>query len=551
MKRRRQVKLDRWQVIPWVIFILFIGLFIYPICRLFINSFYVTDQGFTLRGFQMFFSKTYYTSTLLNSLYVTSAVTISTTVLGTAFAYLMHRIKIKGDKIIQLMITVSILSPPFIGAYAWIILLGRNGLVTKGINQLLGVHFEGIYGFFGIVLVLTLNLFPLVYLFVSGALKNVDQSLIEAALSLGSFGIHRSIKIVLPLILPTILSAALLVFMRSLADFGTPMLIGEGFQTLPVLIYRSFVSEVGNDLTFAASVSMITIVITVVIFLLQTYVTKKKSIEMTALSIAQPQRVKGMKNVLAHCLTYIVVFFLLIPQLVVVYTSFLKTEGIVFTKGFSFNSYHIAFTKMGTAIKNTYLFSGIAIVLVVMIGVMIAYLSVRKVNFLTNTLDTLQMVPYITPGTIFGIALLYTFNTKPLLLSGTATIMIIAFVIRRLPFTVRSSAAILRQIHPNIEEVSQSLGASPFRTFRKITLPIMSPGVISGAVMSWMTVISELSASVLLYVSSTRTLTIAIYTEVIRGNFGVAAALSTILTITTMIVLFLFFKISGKREIDL
>lgn len=161
------------------------------------------------------------------------------------------------------------------------------------------------------------------------------------------------------------------------------------------------------------------------------------------------------------------------------------------------------------------------------------------------------MIPYIIPGSVLGIALLMAFNKPPILLSGTAFIIITVYVIRRLPYTIRSSAAIVKQINPNVEEASQSLGASPFKTFRKVTLPMMFPGIVSGALMSWMTIISELSASIILYVGTTRTLTISIYTEVIRGNYGVAAALSTILTITTVIALFLFFKITGKKEIHL
>src|SRR5699024_1595054 len=156
----------------------------------------------------------------------------------------------------------------FIGAYSWILLLGRSGIVSQGINKIFGIEFDGIYGFYGILLVLTLQLFPLIYLFVSGALKNVDSSLDEAAQNLGAIGVKKVVKVIVPLILPTILSASLLVFMRAFADFGTPMLIGEGYRTLPVLIYNSFVGELGGDIGFAATISVIMVVITTILFLL-------------------------------------------------------------------------------------------------------------------------------------------------------------------------------------------------------------------------------------------------------------------------------------------
>ncbi len=161
------------------------------------------------------------------------------------------------------------------------------------------------------------------------------------------------------------------------------------------------------------------------------------------------------------------------------------------------------------------------------------------------------MVPYIVPGSVLGVALLLGFNNKPFLLSGTATIIIIAFVIRRLPYTIRSSAAIIHQISPSIEEAAASLGASNLKTFFKITLPMMLPGVISGAILSWVTIISELSTSILLYTVNTKTMTIGIYTEVIRGNYGVAAALSTILIAITVISLLIFFKLTGRKEVSL
>lgn len=552
MSETRKIRWDIWLAITLCAFALFILFFVFPVYKIFINSVYDAKTGqFTLAAFEKFFSRTYYTSTVWNSLKVTLLVTLLAAALGTIMAYIMRTVKIKGKGIIEIIIIVTVLSPPFIGAYSWILLLGRSGVVTKFINQLFGIQFDGIYGFSGILLVLTLKLFPLIYLYVSGALKNMDNSLNEAAENLGSVGIHKILKIVVPLILPTLLAGSLLVFMRALADFGTPMLIGEGYRTLPVLIYTSFISEMGGDAAFAAAISVTVVVITTLIFLAQKYISSRKSIEMSALRPMEPKPAKGAKKWFSHLFVYLVVLLAAIPQCVVIFTSFLKTNGRVFTSGFSFDSYLNAFSKMGSSIKNTYVFSLTAILIILIIGTLIAYVAERKKNILTSTLDTLTMIPYIIPGSVLGIALLMAFNKKPLLLSGTAIIIIAIFVIRRLPYTIRSSAAILRQINPSVEEASQSLGASPFKTFRKVTLPMMVPGIVSGALMSWMTVISELSASIILYVGTTKTLTISIYTEVIRGNYGVAAALSAILSVTTVIALLLFFKITGKKEIQL
>ncbi|MNE54400.1 putative 2-aminoethylphosphonate transport system permease protein PhnV [compost metagenome] len=155
------------------------------------------------------------------------------------------------------------------------------------------------------------------------------------------------------------------------------------------------------------------------------------------------------------------------------------------------------------------------------------------------------------PGSILGIALLVTFNKEPLVLSGTTVILIAAFVIRRLPYTIRSSAAVLHQVNDSIEEAAISLGASTMRTFFKITVPMMISGVFAGAIISWISIITELSTSIILYTGNTRTMTVAVYTEVVRGNYGVAAALSTLLTAITVVSLLLFFKLSGKKEVTM
>lgn len=150
-----------------------------------------------------------------------------------------------------------------------------------------------------------------------------------------------------------------------------------------------------------------------------------------------------------------------------------------------------------------------------------------------------------------GIILLLAFNSKPIALSGSATILILAFVIRRMPYTIRSSSAILRQLSPSTEEASISLGYTPMQTFCKVTAPLMMSGVFSGLILSWITIINELSASIILYTGSTATMSVSIYTEVSRNNYGIASALSTILTISIVISLLLFFRVSGKKSISL
>ena len=308
----------------------------------------------------------------------------------------------------------------------------------------------------------------------------------------------------------------------------------------------------GGDDGFAAALSVIVIVVTTLIFLLQKMISSRNVYSMSALKPMEAQRARGLKNILIHTLVYLIVFFAILPQMVVIYTSFLKNNGgQVFTGGFSFQSYQSIFQNgQGSAIWNTYLFGLGAIVIIIVLGILISYLTIRKKNAMTAVLDTVSMFPYIIPGSVLGISFLFAFSNRPLLLSGTAIIMIISFAIRRMPYTIRSSTAILGQISPSVEEAAISLGSSEMQSFLKVTVPMMLPGVLSGAIMSWITAISELSSSIILYGNNTQTLTVAIYTAVVRGNFGNAAAYSTVLTLTSVISLLIFFKISGSRDVS-
>ncbi|WP_210469858.1 iron ABC transporter permease [Sporosarcina sp. 6E9] len=541
---------DMWSYITLGIIVLYALLLVFPLFALLRQSFTVDEAGnFSLEYFYKFFGKKYYYGALFNSFKVTIAVTIASVLIATPLAYIMTTFKMKGKIYLQIIILISSMAPPFIGAYSWILLLGRNGVVTNFMSDIFRINTPDIYGFTGILVVLTLQLTPLVYMFLMGAFKSIDNSLLEAAQSMGYTGIKKIMKVVMPLIIPTLLAGALMVFMRALADFGTPMLIGEGFQTLPVLIFNEFISEMGGNDGFAAAISVIVIVIALTVFLIQKFISNKQSFSMSSLHPIREKQEKGWRNILGHLYVYGFLALAFLPQLYVVYTAFLKTSGRIFVKGYSLDSFRMAFSRVGDAIYNTFMLGLIAMVFVVIIAVLIGYVTVRKRNAASNGLDIISMVPYIVPGSVMGIALLLAFNSKPLMLSGTAAIMIISFVIRRLPYTIRSSAAIVHQISPSVEEAAASLGASKMKTFIKITLPMMLPGVISGAILSWVTIISELSTSIILYTGRTKTMTVAIYTEVIRGNYGIAAALSTILMVITVFSLLLFFKLTGKKEV--
>ncbi|MBO7349543.1 MAG: iron ABC transporter permease [Spirochaetales bacterium] len=546
LKPRRDV----WSLVSLAIIAMYALILIYPLFILLRQS-VIVNGHFSLEAFKTFFSRPYYVNTIFNSLKVTITTTVITLIIGVPLAYFYQMYEIKGKSALQILVILCSMSAPFIGAYSWIVLLGRNGIISNIILKVFGVQIGSIYGFKGIVLVLSLQLFPLVFLYLCGALKNVDNSLLEAAENMGCSGVKRFFKVVIPLCMPTIIAATLLVFMRAFADFGTPLLIGEGYQTFPVVIYNAYFAETGSDHTFGAAVSVIAIIITAIIFLVQRYVNNRNRFTMNALHSIERKEIHGVKAVLVNIYCWFVVFLSFLPQIYVIYSSFQKTSGKLFVKGYSLDSYRFAFSHLKKAIPNTFFIGIAALMLVVILAILIAYLVVRRSNAANKVIDTISMIPYIIPGSVVGIALILAFNKKPIMLTGTATIMIIALIIRRIPYTIRSSVATLQQIPMSIEEAAISLGSSKLKTFFRITVPMMGNGIMSGAILSWVTIITELSTAIVLYNLNTITLTLAVYTYVSRGNYGIAAAYATILTVTTIISLLLYMKITGNKEVSL
>lgn len=543
-------KVDFWTVVKLIAIVWLVIFLVYPLSKLFISSFYPKKGDYlTLQNYTDFFKLKYYYSTLRHSLSVSIIATIAATIIGVPMAYLTTRYNIIGKRIINILIIMSLMSPPFIGAYSWILLLGRNGIITR-FFKMIGIITPPIYGWFGIILVFTLKFFPYVYLYVSGAMSSIDRSLEEAAENLGASKLKRFFTITLPVIMPTLAAGSIMVFMSSLADFGTPMLIGEGYKVLPVLVYEEYMSEMGGNANMASTLSIIVIACSTAVLLAQKYIVSRKNYVMTAMRPPLVLHLKRGKQILLTSLCYLVCFIAVLPQIVVIVTSFIKTNGPIFVNGFSLQSYQTIFYKLSRSITNTFVFSFAAIVIIVVMGMLISYIVVKHKSKFTSLIDILIMFPYVIPGAVLGISLLVAFNKGPVILSGTAFIMIIAYVIRKLPYTIRSSSGILYQIDPSIEEASINLGVSPMKTFFKVTARLMAPGVFSGAILSWITTINELSSSIMLYTGKTATISVAIYTEVVRNSFGTAAALASILTVSTIISLIVFMLVSkGKVSV--
>ncbi len=547
---KKRVNLDFWSVVKIIVICSMCLFIIYPFYNIITKSVFSKKvDGFTLFNFNRFITKPYYYTSLLRSLFVCTVTVLLSTLLGVPIAYLMTRFNILGKKAMHIMTILSLMSPPFIGAYSWIILLGRNGMISRFFTSI-GLPAPTIYGAGGIIFVFTLHLFPYIYLYTSGAMNSIDSSLEEAAENLGMNKYRRILTVTLPVILPSILAGCVMVFMTCLADFGTPMLLGEGYVVLPVLVYNEYMSESATDPFMASALSVIIVVCSLVVLAFQKFVIDKRNYQMSSLRPPVEVQLHGVKRFLASLPIYLVVFLASLPLVVVIGQSFIERSFSGMVKGINLSNYRSILKRLAINIQNTYVFSSIAMIFIVLVGIFVAYILVRKKGRIANLIDMLIMFPYVIPGSVLGIGLIIAFNRKPITLVGTSTIMVISYVIRKLPYTVRSGTAFLHQMDPFVEEASINLGVPPLKTFFTITARMMLPGIMSGAVLSWITCINELSSSIMLYTGKTSTIAVAIYQEVVRMSDGTAAALATILTLTTVLSLLIVFRVTkGKVKI--
>ncbi len=545
---RGKVSLDAWSLVMLAAIGLLGLLLVWPVGQVLVLGFLdAQTQTFTLGNYQKILTHPYYLGALKNSLIVGGGGMLGACLLGVPLAYCTARFVVRGRSVIATLAVLALVSPPFIGAYSWVMLAGNNGWLTQNMKAL-GLTMPTIYGAHGIILVFSLKFFPFVYLMTETALRNINRAYEEAAENLGCSATTRFFKITLPLVFPAVSSGAILSFVLSIADFGTPSIIGRDYRTLSTVAYNQYTSEMGGPPTMAVSISMLMILIAMLAVLLQRYLMGPRRYAGALTNLSVPKPCHGAFGVAVHALCYSIVALATMPIAVVIYTSFLETNGPVFTGGFGLNSYARVIREVPDVIVNTFKFSLLATLLITLAGGLISYVVVRRETAAAGLLDALLMVPYVVPGVVLAIGFLLCFQYGAFDLIGTSTIIVLMLFVRRLPYGVRATSAVLRQIKPSIEEAAVNLGASPLQAFARVTVPLMLPGVIAGAMMSFITAINELSATLLLYTARTTTMPVRIYSAVLDGEFGIAAALAALLLASSGLCVFVVLRFSQSKE---
>lgn len=542
---RNRFQFSFWSAVTLGAALLFVALLIIPLGRLIVSSL-ASDTGGVLKVYGDFFTRRYYYQPFLHSLIVSILAVVFATLLGAPLAYIVTRFNIPGKIVLRAAIVLTFVSPPFIGAYAWILLLGRNGFLTNLLNDI-GISIPSIYGAPGIVLVFTLQSLPFVFLMVSSGLRSVDQSVEDAARNMGRRPLSVVFSVIAPLIVPALSTGALLVFVTSFSDFGTPMILGENFRVLATLVYTEFINEHGGNPVVASALAMVMLVVTVGALLFQRWYARRKSFGQETVTPLQPIRLAGWRRGLAIAYVYTVVFAACLPILAIFVSSFLRSRGPLLIGEFTFDGYLNA-ARLPMALSNTLLFSAIATILCVFAGTLIGYVVTRRRDRIAGILDTFSMIPYAVPGVVLGIAISVAYGGWPFFLAGTPMILIMAYFIRRLPYSIRSVAGMLGQMGSQTEEASINLGVPPGRTFWRITVPMISPAVLSGALLTFATIVREFNSTVILYSGATRTMPVEVFAQVLQGNFGNASVVGTVLIVVSLIPIVILFRLMGKDE---
>ncbi|WP_326512220.1 iron ABC transporter permease [Clostridium intestinale] len=513
---------------------------IYPLYSVLKVSF-IENQGFSMNAYLKVLRDIDFRKTFLNTLLLGTTVGILATLIGFIFAYADAYMRSHFKRLFKIVSILPVISPPFVLALSAIMLFGQFGLVTR---QLLGITNFNIYGFKGVVMVQTMTFFPVAYLLLIGLLNRIDPSLEEAARNMGASRWKTFRTVTLPLMLPGLANAFLLTFIEVVADFSNPMVIGGNFSTLATKIYMQ---AIGNyDMAGGAAIAVVLLCLSILLFVVEKFWLEKKSY-VTVTGKASRERDLIKENHIVwpidvFCLLvsiFVFSFYLLIPL-----GGFFKVMGIDYS--FTLNHFKYVFDLGMKSLKDTTILSLWATPITGILGMVIAFLIVRKKFWGKGFIEFTSLLAMAVPGTVLGLGYISAYNTKPLILTGTALIIVIAFIVRSIPVGVRSGVTALQQIDPAIEEAAQDLGASTTKVFTSVTLPLIKSAFFSGLVYTFVRSMTAVSAVIFLVTPKYQLLTASILSQVDNGRFGVASAFSTILIIIVYAAIAIMYFVLGK-----
>lgn len=551
------IKHDGWRLVIAALLVILIAIVVYPLLVLILYSLGISVQGWgaSMMAYQKALADPKTLSAIRNTFYVAGAVSILATLLGGALAWMLTRTDLPGKRLFRGLIFLAFIIPSYIMAVSWIELLGRNGYI----NRLLCSTWQwidqpvNIYNLEGIILVMSIHLFPLVFFTMSSAWQLNDLSLERAARLFGAGPFKTILTVSVPLILPGILSIGLLVFQHTMACFGVAavMALPTGNYILTTRIYSALNHL---DLPGAAASSIILLFCSSLVFAVYTLgLRKKRYINVNTRSEPpEPIKLGRWRAPAAAVVAAILSVTTLVPLGTIVVSSFLKQWGMELSpNSMTLHNYRIILANNGLglrAIGNSIIFGALAASAACIIGVAVAWTSNRTSIKGRSWLEFAATWPVAIPGTVLAMAAILAWSNPFIKLYGTPWVLIITYIAACLPFAVRSISGSLQGIDLSLEDAARMSGASRWRAFSDISLPLLGPGMRNGWIMSFLMVLREIPISILLYTTGFETIGVLLFN--IRSDTGGLETVSAIAVIIIVVTLtgHLFIEKTGKSR---
>ena len=509
-----------------------IALFVaYPIANLLAHA-VIVDGRVSSQTLARLIADAHVRQVVWNTVSLGGTVAVLGTILATLYAYAMTRVALPWKRAWHFVALLPTISPPILMALSLILLYGRRGLIT---HEVLGLQTTALYGFRGLVVAQMLSYFPFAYLLLLNLFRGLDASLEEAASTMGANPGRVLSTVSLPLLLPGLGGAALLLFGYSLADLGNPLLLGGDFQVLSSEIYQTIIGM--YDVSKGAALAVILLVPALVLFFAHKQLASKTGFASVGGrgTLNHPQVSHPIVKAGAVLLLGTVSMVIVLQYATVFAGATTKLFGIDNT--FTLRYFVAAVTDSRDALLDTMGLALAASAVTAVIGVLAAYYIARTELVGRNVLDFVANLPLAIPGTVVGLAFALAFNHRPLLLTGTALIIVMAFAMRSLPYSIRSSVVSMNQLHRSLDEASTNMGATSGQTLVRVLLPLLRPALVASMIFTFTRSVTTLSAVIFVVSPHWSLVTPAILSQMDRGDVGEAAALSIILVVLVLIVI--------------
>lgn len=530
---------------PWFVpavlcLLVLVAFVVWPLAALFHQSAIDPETGgFSLHGFENFFSTPRYVQAFFNTVQLGVISTAGALLLGAPLAYVVARYDFPGKSVVALLPLATIILPDIVVSQAWLMLLGNNGIARHALAAI-GVDLPSFYGWFGMTYTLILNDYTYVYIGMLAALKALDGTIEEAAVNLGASGIRRFFTVTLPVLAPAILINAMIVFTLAVDNFSIPMILGGNVDVLSSLTYQTFLSEMGGNPTMQSVLAVVSVVLVGAVLFVQKRIVERKTYQMQQGRAPLAVRAQGVPALLLTGGAVLFVAFSMIPAVTVIIGAFTKARGPVMQYGtFTLENMERALRNAPEPIINSLMLASVAALAGTCFATVASYLIVKKRMWVVSMLDYVVMLPLAISGTVLGIALIQTYNSGMIILTGTWVIMAAAYFVRKVPFSIRSASASLYSIPDSIEEASVNLGVPPVKSFFKVVLPVMKPAIFGAAILMWVTSLAEISATIVLYYGGMETMPIQMFRQIDAGYLARASAYGVILMFVIIVPVYL------------